>query len=535
MLKRVLAILLSVAMLLCACSALADPIETTAAEKNASDNKVQKLTEEPVTLTIWADITNTGAIGTLIENLDDMKLLKVMEEKTGVHVECICPPVGEAQNAFSLMLASGSYPDIIIGFNNYYTYSGDTAIEEGVIVDFNDYADVMPNYNALRTATTFRNNGTKTDLGNMPYVYILPYNDQPGSNCGGAIIRQDLLDKLGMEMPETFDELHTFLTRCVNELGLKRALALDYNGASKYDGLSAGFDMHLPNQCLNSPFYLVDGVITYAPLSEGYKEYITMMSQWYAEGLVDPDFASVLTFDDGIAMVTSGECAVSSDHGGILGLYNELGKAADPDYNFVSMPIPVRNKGDKVHYGASSGIPLTAAAVVTTSCKNPELACRYIDQYYSDEGFILTNYGEEGVTFNWVDGEPVYTDLITKNPQVDSVAAIGAYMTPVTWFMEAVINRDYTDETRASTAVWDAMNDCAMTIPAAVALNTEEKERYGDYYSEIESYVNEMTVRFIMGTEPLENYDAFVNQLHSLGIDEAIAAYQSAYDRYASR
>jgi putative aldouronate transport system substrate-binding protein len=47
--------------------------------------------------------------------------------------------------------------------------------------------------------------------------------------------------------------------------------------------------------------------------------------------------------------------------------------------------------------------------------------------------------------------------------------------------------------------------------------------------------VEEMTVRFIMGLEPLENYPTFVEQLRALGAEEAIGAYQSAYDRYLSR
>ena len=44
-----------------------------------------------------------------------------------------------------------------------------------------------------------------------------------------------------------------------------------------------------------------------------------------------------------------------------------------------------------------------------------------------------------------------------------------------------------------------------------------------------------MTVKFIMGLEPLENLDSFVETLRSLGVDEVIAAYQTAYDRYMAR
>ncbi len=538
MAKRFLAILLSCLLVLTSCTALADVAEDRDAiirEKAKMTTKVEKLTDEPVTLTVWADTKNNGAVGTLIEKLDDMEMLKEMEAKTGVHIECICPPVGEDETAFSLMLASGKYPDIIIGFHNYYPYSGDTAIDEGIILNIAELLDVAPNYKAAIDASDFRMKSVTTDAGNMPYIAMPIVADEPGLNVGGPIIRKDLLDKLGMDMPATYEELHTFLSRCVSELGLKRPMALDSNGASKYDGLTAGFGFHLKNICTTHAFYLEDGKVAYAPLSEGYREYVTTMAQWYKEGLIDPDFASVITFDDGVAMVTSGECAYSTDHSGILGMYNSVGQTLNPDFNFVVAPMPVRNAGDKVHIGSSSGATCYSAAAISTSCENPELAMRYIDQWFTDEGFIMSNYGVEGKTYEMVDGMPKYTDFVMNNPDMDSVAVLSAYATPVTWFSEYISCRDVSEATREATKVWDEQNDSTGVIPGAVTLNSEEKEVYGDLYSEISSYVDEMTVRFIMGLEPLENYDTYVQQLHTLGVDEAIGAYQSAYDRYMAR
>lgn len=538
MAKRILAVILSLVLIMTACTAFADIAEERDAiirEKAKMNTKVQKLTDEPVTLTLWADTKNNGAVGTLLERLDDMEMLKAMEEKTGVHIECITPPIGEDETAFSLMLASGEYPDIIIGFHNYYPYSGDDAVEKGIIVDIATLLDVAPNYKAAIETSDFRMKSAYTDSGRMPYIHMPVVADEPGLNVGGPIIRQDLLDKLGMTAPQTYDELHTFLSRCVNELGLKRPLALDSNGASKYDGLTAGFGIHLKNICTGDAFYLQDGQVTYGPMTEGYREYITMMAQWYEEGLIDPDFASVVTFDDGVAMVTNGECAYSSDHSGILGMYNSVGQTLDPDFNFVVCPLPTKTVGEKVHLGSSSGPTCYSAAAISTSCQDPELAMRYIDQWYSDEGFMMSNYGVEGVTYEMVDGMPVYTDFVTNNPDMDAVAILGAYATPVTWFAEYVSCRDIDEETRKMNQVWDEQNDCAGVIPGAVTLSTEEKEIYGDLYSEISSYVDEMTVRFIMGLEPIENYDYFVEQLKLLGIEEAIGAYQSAYDRYMAR
>lgn len=44
-----------------------------------------------------------------------------------------------------------------------------------------------------------------------------------------------------------------------------------------------------------------------------------------------------------------------------------------------------------------------------------------------------------------------------------------------------------------------------------------------------------MTLRFIMGSEPLENFDEYINTLKDMGVEEMIATQQRALDRYNAR
>ena len=41
-----------------------------------------------------------------------------------------------------------------------------------------------------------------------------------------------------------------------------------------------------------------------------------------------------------------------------------------------------------------------------------------------------------------------------------------------------------------------------------------------------------MVLKFIVGTEPLDNWDTFVSTVEGMGLQEALDAMQSAYDRY---
>ena len=40
-----------------------------------------------------------------------------------------------------------------------------------------------------------------------------------------------------------------------------------------------------------------------------------------------------------------------------------------------------------------------------------------------------------------------------------------------------------------------------------------------------------MLTKFMLGQEPLSNFDKFVETLNSMGVDEVLGAYKSAYDR----
>ncbi len=49
---------------------------------------------------------------------------------------------------------------------------------------------------------------------------------------------------------------------------------------------------------------------------------------------------------------------------------------------------------------------------------------------------------------------------------------------------------------------------------------------------ELDSYVDEMHAKFIMGIEDLANYDAYLETLDKYSVDKVTATYQAAYDRW---
>lgn len=68
-----------------------------------------------------------------------------------------------------------------------------------------------------------------------------------------------------------------------------------------------------------------------------------------------------------------------------------------------------------------------------------------------------------------------------------------------------------------------------------VSLTADEAKEYSKIMSAIDVYRNEMTLKFIMGIEPLENFDSYLEQLDKMGINDALAIQQAALDRFNAR
>ncbi|WP_375533103.1 hypothetical protein [Paenibacillus terreus] len=68
-----------------------------------------------------------------------------------------------------------------------------------------------------------------------------------------------------------------------------------------------------------------------------------------------------------------------------------------------------------------------------------------------------------------------------------------------------------------------------------VSISVEDSSRYSSIMTDVNTFKDEMILKFIMGTEPLDNFDNYVEMLKGLGIEEAIQIQQAALERYNNR
>ncbi|MNF95867.1 hypothetical protein D3C84_786360 [compost metagenome] len=156
---------------------------------------------------------------------------------------------------------------------------------------------------------------------------------------------------------------------------------------------------------------------------------------------------------------------------------------------------------------------------------------------------MLKSFGVEGVTYTMVNGYPKYTDLIMKNPDKLSVGeAMAKYMRVAAPSPGLVGDDRYIDQYYPLQSQKDASvifsrhqkNATAVQLPRVTPSVTEASE-LSTILSEVNTYQSEMFLKFVMGVEPLANFDKYIAQMKALKIERAITIQQNALDQYNKR
>src|SRR5699024_5275242 len=96
-----------------------------------------------------------------------------------------------------------------------------------------------------------------------------------------------------------------------------------------------------------------------------------------------------------------------------IGVYLPGLQEKNPQSNVTAIRYPVENKGDIPKFTDETQLYSTAgSAAISANSKNKELAARFLDYSYSEEGYMLNNFGIEGESYEMKDGYPTYTDTI---------------------------------------------------------------------------------------------------------------------------
>jgi putative aldouronate transport system substrate-binding protein len=142
-----------------------------------------------------------------------------------------------------------------------------------------------------------------------------------------------------------------------------------------------------------------------------------------------------------------------------------------------------------------------------------------------------------------INNEPIYTDIIFKNPNGWSVGqALSAYNRGVSRggaiALDNGINPQYytLPEQKAALTNYNTPGAQEYLLPP-ITPTLEESRELASIMNDINSYADEMMTKFILGTETLNDtsWNNFVSTIRRMGIDRALVIQNTALDRYKKR
>ncbi len=496
------------------------------------------ITDEPYTLTMY----NTFSPELYEAASDPMTTegMLALQEATGVEVEYILGAYNDATVQFNIICASGEYPDILPDVSMNYSGGLTKAYEDGIIENMTDIiAEYMPCYDYYINTSDEYKLAAVNDDGLMLEAAQFQVSRQV---VLGPFIRQDWLEEVGMDSSEivTYDDYYNALTAFKNN-GHPNALMVGVTGVPEFNYLAAGYgiaaDLSLYGK--QKPFMNVDGTVKYGPLEDGYLDFIGMMNKWYSEDLIYPDFMSqeypMTTFSG----AGSGELGLVYAYTAFIDIFKS--QSTDEDFHMVGIRDAVLNEGDMLHLRRDSDAYESRGKSITTTCKDVEIVAKWIDYTYSYDGYLITNYGIEGKTYETssipLDVNPKLTELSYAHPdgytlqQSQFIYCANCASLPANADDEQL----WADEIVAATKMWEEYSDNAYCLPVSIALTSEESEEFATLYTDIETYITEWQLNAILGNTGLDTYEDMVAQINNMQIDRCIEIYQDALDRCLAR
>lgn len=224
--------------------------------------------------------------------------LKHMEEQLKSDVEISWVPPDYYREKTMVMIAAGDMADLTL-FNDPYMLNDE--IMESVVMDLSGY---LPDYPALQKLAS-SHAGTRVI---NDHSYAIPRLSD-AHNAAFPSVRKDWLDRFGLTVPQTMDELYEVMKVFAKN-------DPDGDGKTNTWGLVGGGNRSLSwveHAFTGSPerFSIRDGKIIDHAVSPQETESLQWLARAYKDGLVDPDFA-VMSSDQAMQKLEDGKAGLAA-------------------------------------------------------------------------------------------------------------------------------------------------------------------------------------------------------------------------------
>jgi len=541
--RKVLALILALVCIVTAFSGCGEKEEPTGAAADGikiSGVNEFPIVEEPIEFTVFA--TKSA----FVADHETNEFTKWYEEKTGIHINWIVPS-GDAQQSFNLMIASGEYPDFILGMGLSREQMM-SLISQGIAVDIKDEIEEHGHYikkmfeeePSAEEYVTFGDAIYGVPKINAGYSSRMQY---------GMWVYQPWLDKLGLEMPQTTEEFYQML---------KAFKEQDPNGNGKADeiplsgrGLGANWSASVEPFLMSafiptndrSRTYIEDDVVKHVALQPEYREGLRYFRKLYKEGLLYQD-TFIIDRNQITAMGESEVPILGASTGSYPGYFCTPGGTTERYFEFEPVPPLEGPNGVRASVAATS-VSGGTSFIVTKECKYPDIAVKWVDWLLSHEGKKKSQ--DTGLTYErpakegelGLDGQQALYAI--EQESEEEKAKYSGSVQNLSWQNSGIWYSSYEDSVRTynpdpvaemNYKFYKAYEPYAVYTFKNITISEEDVDEYTDYQlirDEIDNYF----VKFVTGELDIDDdkdWEKYLNALDGVGINNYIKLLQRNYD-----
>lgn len=438
----------------------------------------------------------------------------------------------------AVTLAGNNLPDIFIGALN----DSDVMANKDLFVELTDLIEqYAPNIQKMyENCPEARIAGTFGDgIYSLPLITAyMPHS------CITLNINKEWLDKLGLEVPTTIDEMEevmiAFRDGDPNGNGIQDEIAFDWPPAHYHDVYALTGAYGVVDSLSDSMVVIQDGKISFLYENEAFYKLTQRVHKWYEEGLITPE---VFTNDYAAsnALCASGDIARVGISTG-WSLDSRFGQYKD---QYICIPQLHAEGVEKVLWpcnATSFNIQNSTAAVLTKNCKDPVAAIKLLDQFYTDDFGVQSYYGsfDTGMTTKYDDG--TYSIQCTEGYDTIDEAK---------WFLALVDNGvgyfspELQARTKADTELtarldYDNVYKDVRPVdsdiwPKLAKFTEEDSEELSYVETDILTTVNQKIAQWIVKGGIEDEWEGYLKDLNAMGLEDLREIYQHTYDDYMSQ
>ncbi|MEH0547661.1 extracellular solute-binding protein [Streptomyces sp. B21-105] len=463
---------------------------------------------------------------------------KELTRRTGVTLKPIAVPLSDYEKKRSVLIGAGDAPFLI---PKTYHPSEVAFVSSGAILPVSEYTHLMPNFRDKVRKWKLEPELDSIRQSDGKY-YLLPGLHEKVKSGYSLSFRTDVLGKLGLSLPTTWDEVYDvfkalraeypdrypFSDRWSTNTPFPAAALCSYLGQSF--GVRAGWTYD------NISFDAKKDAFVFTGATDGYRQMVEYLRKLVAEKLMDPE--SFTQTDDNALQKLLGQktFAISANPQELVQSYRYNLEKQVKGATIEMIPVPLGPAGPVVLGGArlENGLMISTKALKSDTFV---AMMQFVDWlWYSDEGQRFAKWGVQGTTYAHTGGQYRPSPGISlmgsdpdapKDLQKDYGFFNGVFTYGGSW---ALVSSSFSPDEKK---FQDTMSQREqLPIGPAHPLQSVEQEQASLWDTPLRDHVTQNTLKFALGKRPLSDWENYLSELKGKNMDRLVELHNKARERF---